>query len=239
MPAGEHPLAPTDRGAYGFDDECVARSSGAHRLVALEPGRALLEEGVHPLTLVRRGEREREPVDLAGEGSGERLRRGPDCRVAWPTATAQLGREAMLAASSTAASSRSALGWTCVTRPARSASSELTNRPVRISSFAKPIEVARASRCVPPQPGDDPEGDLGLSEPGRVGRDADVAREGDLTTAAEGEPVDGRHDRGAEALDQVRDPVAALGERPGLEGRGRAHVADVGARRRTPSPRRR
>ena len=29
VPAGEHPVAPTDRGAYGLDDECVAAHDAA------------------------------------------------------------------------------------------------------------------------------------------------------------------------------------------------------------------
>ena len=124
-----------------------------HRLVAREPGRALLEEGVHPLALIRRGEREREPVDLAGEGSGERLRRGPDCRGAWPTRQpSPAARRWSRPARPPRRAGRPWGGRASRGRRAEPPRSSPTGR-VRISSFAKPIDVARASRCVPPHPG--------------------------------------------------------------------------------------
>src|SRR5215472_1784728 len=89
----------------------------------------------------------RSPNSAASRSSapGERLSR----RLATRSATGLLA--ASFWATSTAWSST---GSTIAsTSPIRSASSALTWRPVRISSFATPRPQTRASRCVPPQPG--------------------------------------------------------------------------------------
>ena len=53
----------------------------------------------------------------------------------------------------TASSYTSSAGTTLSTRPMASASSALTNRPVKIRSFARLGPTSRASRWVPPRPG--------------------------------------------------------------------------------------
>src|SRR5918997_864138 len=52
-----------------------------------------------------------------------------------------------------ASSSQASLATTRATRPARSASSAVRNRPLRIMSIATALPTARVSRCVPPAPG--------------------------------------------------------------------------------------
>jgi len=51
----------------------------------------------------------------------------------------------------------------------RSASSASIMRPVRIMSIALDLPMSRGSRCVAPEPGKTPMGDLGLTKPGRFG----------------------------------------------------------------------
>ena len=66
--------------------------------------------------------------------------------------------------------------------------------------------------------GDDSELDLGLSEPGVLGSDADRAAERELAAAAERIPVDGRDDRLAEALELPDDRLSAAGMLAALDG---------------------
>ena len=57
--------------------------------------------------------------------------------------------------------------------------------------------------------GNEPELDLGLAEPRRVGRQPDRAGHRQFAAAAEGEAVDRGDDRLAEPLDQVEDPLSS------------------------------
>ena len=67
--------------------------------------------------------------------------------------TASGGMARSAAPSSSAASSGPSAGTTRLTRPIASASRAVIVRPVRISSIARALPIARVSRCVPPAPG--------------------------------------------------------------------------------------
>ena len=96
-----------------------------------------------------------------------------------------------------------------------------------ISSTAAAAPTRRGVSCVPPQPGDDPEEDLGEADVAhRAGDRAVVAVEGDLEPAANGGSVD-RGERGerqiadlperfvpAQRRRRARDPASTCGETP-------------------------
>src|SRR5690606_39328293 len=63
----------------------------------------------------------------------------------------------------------------------------------------------------PAAAGQDPEPDLRLSEPGRTGRDPEVARERELAPAAERVPVDLRDRRLRELGEDLEDPAPVHG----------------------------
>ena len=88
----------------------------------------------------------------------------------------------------------------------------------------------RARRCVPPQPGDDAEIDLGLAEARRGRGEAQVAGERHLAAAAEREAVDGGDRRLAHRLEQVREILAVLGVLARHQRRLGRQLGDVGAR---------
>ena len=69
---------------------------------------------------------------------------------------------------------------------------------------------------------------LGLAEAGRLGADADVARERDLAAAAEGVAVDGRDDGGRHVLDAGGETLPPLRPCAGLPRVGGPHGGDVG-----------
>ena len=86
----------------------------------------------------------------------------------------------------------------------------------------EPLRAARAR--------DDPEARLDEPELGRVGREAEVARERELEPAAEGRAVDGRDHGPREGRDGVDDGVERAQERPRLLERHRAPLLEIGAR---------
>ena len=165
VPPGQHPLAPPDRGADGLDDVRVA----AHRATgsAWPSNRGGASRRRRPCPPAGPGSRsEGEPVELARVGA----RRPPpsarlQSRLAAATAPAGPGGD-LRRERERRVEELLAPGGRCDTRPARRASSALTSRPVRIRSFAKPIEVARARRWVPPQPGMIPRVTSGWPEAG-------------------------------------------------------------------------
>ena len=75
--------------------------------------------------------------------------------------------------------------------------------------------------------GDEAEAGLRLAEDRRLGRDDDVARHRELAAAAEAEAGHGGDERRAQRADRVPgvDPAVDVH----LDGRGRRHLADVGA----------
>ena len=111
-------------------------------------------------------------------------------RLARPCAA--VAPAARAAARSSARSSTSSGATTSSTSPMARASSARTWRPVKIRSLARAGPTSRASRWVPPPPGMMPEQDLGLTEAGLLAGDAEVAGQGQLAAAAEGEAGDGR-----------------------------------------------
>ena len=94
--------------------------------------------------------------------------------------------------------------------PRASASSALTNRPVKIRSLALLGPTSRESRWVPPMPGITPSSDLGLAERGVVGGEADVGAQGELAAAAQRVA----RDRGDDRLGDVRRPCVISAWRP-------------------------
>ena len=76
-------------------------------------------------------------------------------------------------------------------------------RPVRISSIARALPIARVRRCVPPAPGHDAELDLGLAELGVLAGDDHVARHRQLAAAAERKAADRGDERRPDRLDPV------------------------------------
>ena len=80
-------------------------------------------------------------------------------------------------------------------------------------SFARAGPTSRASRCVPPAPGKDPELDLGEAEPRAVARDPQVARERELEAAAEREAFDRRDHRPGNRAERVERGTERGGDR--------------------------
>ncbi len=129
------------------------------------------------------------------------------------------------------------LGTTRSTSPIASASSALTNRPVKMSSLARLGPISRLSRWVPPGAGDDPEQHLGLPELGVLGGEPDVGRQRQLAPAAE--RVAG--DRGDDRLGDPRHRGhrglhRAPRARPCRRSDSVGHLLDVVAGREDPLP---
>ena len=118
------------------------------------------------------------------------------------------------------------------TRPARSASTASSRRPVRIMSMASALPTARGSICVPPAPGMRPEHGLRQPEARGLGGDDDVGDHRELAAAAEAQARDGRDDAACGCC--ASPPTAGRGRRrrsPAAAGRAaRARLR----RRRTP-----
>ena len=106
-----------------------------------------------------------------------------------------------MAAISRQASGNAAGATTRLTSPMASASSAPTRRPVKISSLALPRPTSRGSRWVPPAPGMMASRVSGQPHGGRGRSDADIAGQGQLRAAAQGDPVDGGDHRFVEIFD--------------------------------------
>ena len=100
------------------------------------------------------------------------------------------------------------------------------------SQRARPGEISRGARCVPPPPGSRPRFTSGKPSCASRVRDAEVAGERDLEPAAEAVAVDRGDDRHRCLLDQVGDRLDAGGAL--ALGRAADEAGDVRARRERP-----
>ena len=122
---------------------------------ATRPGRrALLGEGGHPLGLVRGCRRvgRRPRARRASPSPRPRSSAATDRRLRGPDGERRHRGDPRRRARARRRRSRRR-GTTRVTRPSASASRAPIDRPVRISSIARALPIARVSRCVPPAPG--------------------------------------------------------------------------------------
>ena len=142
--------------------------------------------------------------------------------------------------------SSSSWGTTWLTRPHDSAVAASRKLPVVESSLARRNPTASGSSTVRPQPGHDPDPGVGVGEAGPLRRDEEVAGEGQLEAAGDGDAVDGADDRrlhvGERALAGAapgrwpRSSPSAHARRPAPSGRrpaqnaGSAPVSTMAAR---------
>ena len=197
------------------------------RSATLEGGlaRPLLDEGLHTGGAVSGGEqgRERGPLDLQ-PGVQVDLETAVDRTPSRPAARGRphrrTGRPRRPPRRRPAPS-----GTTRSTSPIASASSALTNRPVKMRSLARLGPMRRLSRWVPPAPGMIPSSTSGCPSWASSCGEPDVGRQRQLAPAAE--RVAG--DRGDHRL---RDP----GHRGHRGLHGRPELDHVGVRRARPSP---
>ena len=111
-------------------------------------------------------------------------------------ADAILGRcSEMSAASERVNGSSSSCGTTWLTRPRRRASSASMKLPVKLISRARRTPIACGSSTVRPHARHHPDAGVGVAELGPLGGDEEVAVEGDLEPAGDGDAVDGTDER--------------------------------------------
>ena len=148
--------------------------------------------------------------------------------------TASGGIVATVAASSSAASSVASGGTTRVTRPRASASVAVIDRPVRISSIARALPIARVSRCVPPAPGMTPIRISGwpnvASSAATIMSQAIASSQPPPSATPRTAAMSGRPTAASRSHVPNRPPAVSEAERLGLE------LADVGAGRERARP---